>query len=365
MRTLVVLLFTCLAGSAQNDSAVVLHSTFETDTAGWTAVGGGSLAVSHGALELSYELGTKNFSGALLPVSVKLAPTQRLRFSVKSDHDTTIAVVLIEKNPGGGHYSAWFRAPANSLQQIELSAADFSTDMGPNDPLDADGKLDFDQVQAILIADLAHFLGQLSDRPNFPIIVSRPAGRHRLVLASFEILNGSSGRLPASETLIPIDSFDRGFQEWLTLGGMNLKLSPRDNPLGEPGLEASYEQSEGQFPLLLHRLSNFDLAKAKRVSFDIASEHEATLLISLELKKPGGDGPRYTLTIFPPGDRKVFHVNLELADFQRDQSQPNTAQARLDPSQLNSIAIMDISAAAGGEAGPNKIWIGKLEALTN
>jgi hypothetical protein len=148
-------------------------------------------------------------------------------------------------------------------------------------------------------------------------------------------------------------------------GRNDLKLSPRNNPLGEPGLEASYQQTEGQYAVLLHRLSNIDLAKAKRVSFDIASEHDATLLVSLEIKKPGGNGPRYTITIFPPADRKVFHVNLTLSDFQRDQTQLNPAPAKLDPSQLNSIAIMDISAAAGGDGGANTIWIGKLEALTN
>jgi hypothetical protein len=365
MRTLAVLLLTCLAALPQQ-SSVVFHSTFEgTNTAGWTAVGGGSLLVSQGTLDLSYDLGTKNFSGVLWPVSVKLAQTHRLRFSVKSDHDTTIAVLLIEKNPGGGHYSAWVRATANSMQQVELASADFSADIGPNDPVDVDGKLDLDQVQSIVLVDLAHFLGQLADRPNFPVIVSKPTGKHKLVLAGFEILDGPSGRRPPSETLIPIDSFDRGFHEWITLGGMDLKLSPRDNPLGEPGLEASYEQTEGQYAVLLHRLSNIDLAKAKRVSFDIASEHDATLLISLELKKPGGDGPRYTITIFPPAGRKVFHVKLALSDFQRDPTQPKPAPAKLDRSQLNSIAIMDISAANGGEAGPNKIWIGKLEALTN
>jgi hypothetical protein len=189
-------------------------------------------------------------------------------------------------------------------------------------------------------------------------------GKHKLVLTSFEIISRASDHRPPIESLIPIDRFDRGFSEWITLGGMKLKLSPRDNPLGEPGLEASYEQIEGQFAVLLHRLSNIDLAKAKRVSFDIASDHDATLVVSLELKKPGGDGPRYTATIYPPGNRKVFHLNLALSDFERDQTQPNSSPAKLDPSQLNSIAITDISAATGGDAGPNTIWIGKLEALT-
>src|SRR5712692_7770942 len=179
MRVFVVLFFGCLAALAQQES-VVLHSTFkESDTAGWNAVGSGSVLARQGSLELSYELGAKNFSGAAWPVSVKLVETHRLRFSVKSDHDTAIAVLLIEKSPGGGHYSTWFWAPANTLQQIELSPWDFSLDIGPNDPVDADGKLDLDQLQSIVVLDLAHFLGQLADRPNFPVMVSKATGQHK------------------------------------------------------------------------------------------------------------------------------------------------------------------------------------------
>src|SRR5260370_41925439 len=191
MRTPVVLFFACLAALVQQESSVVLHSTFkESDTAGWNAVGSGSLLASQGALELSYELGAKSFSGAAWPVSLKLAETHRLRFSVKSDHDTAIAVLLIEKNPGGGHYSTWFWAPANTLQRIELAPSDFSADIGPNDPVDADGKLDFAQLQSIVLLDMAHFLGQLADRPNFPVFVSKATGNPQLVLAAFDILIG-------------------------------------------------------------------------------------------------------------------------------------------------------------------------------
>src|SRR5260370_42359513 len=92
----------------------------------------------------------------------------------------------------------------------------------PNDPVDADGKLDFDQVQAIVLADLCHFLGQLADRPNFPVFVAKATGKHKLVLADFEILSSLPQRDPASETLIPIDRFDRGFTECIPPGAMNL-----------------------------------------------------------------------------------------------------------------------------------------------
>ena len=78
------------------------------------------------------------------------------------------------------------------------------------------------------------------------------------------------------------------------------------------------------------------------------------------MKKAGSvQGPRFSATIYPPAGRKVFHVNLSLDTFEQDQSGPG----KLDPSRLKSIAITDVTAAGGGDAGSNTIWIGKVEAL--
>jgi hypothetical protein len=131
-----------------------------------------------------------------------------------------------------------------------------------------------------------------------------------------------------------------------------------------PALEAAYEQTDGRYALLIRRLSNLDLSKAGRLAFDVASERDAVLVASLELNAPGqSDGPRYNLTIFPPAERKPFHVNLRLADFEHDPNSPPPGPAHVDASRLKSIAISDITAADGGETGRNTIWIANLEAL--
>jgi hypothetical protein len=126
-----------------------------------------------------------------------------------------------------------------------------------------------------------------------------------------------------------------------------------DNPLGTRALRARYAQDEAQFELLLRRLTNLDLSKATRLAFDIASEHEATLVISLESKQ----GARHNMTIYPPGGRERFHVDLKLSDFE--------GPGKLDPRQLKTIAITDITAAAGGAPATNTIWIGKVETASN
>ena len=74
-----------------------------------------------------------------------------------------------------------------------------------------------------------------------------------------------------------IDSFDRGFVPWITSGVMNLKLAAPDNPLHEPALEASYDQTDSPPPVLLRRIGNHDLSKAVRLDFHVASDEESWL----------------------------------------------------------------------------------------
>jgi hypothetical protein len=337
--------------AAQSETDILLRQTFDTDTAGWLAIGqGGGVRVENGRLAFSYEVKAKQFALAVLPAPPGLGRLRRLRFRIKTDHATALAVLLSEKKPGGGNYTATFWAPAETWQQVELTPADFSVSDGPNDPVDADGRLDLDAVEGIGLTDLAQFFLAQADNPDFPAIVDRASGSHTVLLDGFELLGGSA---PAHAAGLSIDGFNRGFLQWITMGGVRLRVAPRENPLGMPAMEASYVQAEGHYGLLLRRLANLDLSQARRLAFDVASEREATLAVSLETKK----GQRFQLTIFPPGKREVFHVNLRLADFE--------GPGRLEPGQLKSIAITDISAAGGGAELANTIWIGKMEGVAN
>lgn len=79
-------------------------------------------------------------------------------------------------------------------------------------------------------------------------------------------------------------------------------------------------------------------------------------MVSIEMKKPGGgQGPRFTLPIFPPGGKELFHVDLKLADFE--------GQGQFDPAQWRSLAIVDVSTASGGQPGANRLWIGNVRAV--
>jgi hypothetical protein len=346
MRLVLMVFVAASAAFAQPDT--LLRQTFDTDTSGWMVMGkGGSVRVSEGALAFSYELKARQIALAVLPVPDGFARMQRLRFRVKADHDTALVVLLSEKKPGGGNYTAQFWAPANVWQQVELNAADFSAADGPTDPVDADGKLDLDEVEGIGITDMAAFFLAQADNPSFPVAVDAASGMHTVWIDDFEVL-GAAGAAHSSSR---IDSFDRGYLEWLTMGGVKLKLVGKENPLGMPAMQAEFGASDGRYGLLLRSVANLDLKQATRLVFDIASDRAVTLAVSLETKK----GERFNLTIFPPAKKEVFHVNLRLEDFEGD--------GKMNAGQWKSIAITDITAADGGVAPANTLWIGKMEGV--
>jgi len=357
-----VLFAAALLASAQQNPEVLLRQDFETGAPGWFALGaaGGSVRVTHepgqthsgnSALAFTYEVKRGQSSVAVMPAPSSLARMQHMRFWVKTDRDTSVAVLLSETQPGGGNYTAWFWSPANAWQPIDLTPGDFVLSDGPQDPKDADGKLDLDQLQAVGVLDLASFF----PAPPSP---SGQAEPRTMWIDDFEALSGPA---PAEDSAMRIDNFDRGFLPWITIGVMDLKLAEAGNPLGnqadnplrEPALEASYEQRDNPLPVLLRRIGNYNLAKAARLDFDVASDEETTLVIALEVKRPGvAQGPRFTLPIFPPGKREVFHVSVKLEDFQ--------GQGKLDPAQLKTLIVTDPAAAGDGVGTHNRIWIGKV-----
>jgi hypothetical protein len=350
MRLAALSLIVFAAAYAQADRPVLLHQTFADGTAGWLSMGqGGSMGSLAGTLEFAYEIKPKQFALAVLPAPPEIARLTALRFRVKTDHDTALAVLLSEKKPGGGNYTATFWAPAGQWQAIELSPSDFVASDRPTDPVDADSRLDLDQVEGVGIADLAQLFLAQPESPEFPVWIEGASGRHTLQIADFQIIGGSSA---ASRPTLAIDRFDRGFLEWITLGGMRLKLADSGNPLQLPALEASYERSEGRYSVMVRRLSNLDLSKATGLAFDIASRTEANVVVSLELK----NGRRFNQSIFPPAGGEVFSVRLQFTDF--------NGEGKLDPAQLRSLALTDVSALEGGGGERNTLWIGRVAGVT-
>jgi hypothetical protein len=363
MRTVCLICLAALSALAQHESPTLLFQTFDKDASGWTAMGDGAevrttrdaarARPGHAALEFTYDIAPKRFAGAVLGAPESIGRMRSLRFWARSDHNTALGVLLAEKKPGGGNYVAWFWAPANAWQAIELTPAEFTAADGPNDPVDPDGKLDVDQVNGIGVFDLAQYFSQFPAGPALPLSVAAQSGRHSLWLDSFEVSAGAPALPTAAAETAPIDPPGRGFLQWIAPGQMDLRVSGADGPLGAGALQASYHPVEGRIELLVRRVPNAQLAAARRLVFDIASEREAALMVVIEMTQPGGGtGPRFTMPVYPPGGREVFHVDLKLADFH--------GPGQFDPARWRTIAIIETPSA---DAGPNTLWVANLAAV--
>jgi len=315
VRALVTLCLAAAGAVAQTPSDVVFRQQFQADTEGWVAIGDGATVSvepaepgagdTSGKLIFSYERAAGKHAGAILRAPDGFDRARTLRLRLRSDRPTAFALLLSEKKPGGGNYAAWFSVPGAAMQTIELSPADFTVTDGAGDPVDSDGKLDLDAVEGIGLFDLSQFL------PN-----NEGLERNTVAIEEFEILSTPPGS---------------AYTGWVALGSMKMKPLPG-------GVEAAYRQTEGQLDLLVRRVAPSQALPA-RLSFDVASKEECTLVVALEMKKTGGgQGPRFTLPIYPPGGNESFHVDLKLADFQGD--------GTFDPAQWKSLAIVAIEPEA-------------------
>jgi hypothetical protein len=236
-----------------------------------------------------------------------------------------------------------------------LAPADFALNEGPADPVDRTGRLDRDQIQGIGILDLGQAFQTLRD-PDLPIVIDPQKGSHTLYLDDF-----SASTQPASPPKPKtIGRLDRGFLTWVTMGGATLAIDTSDNPLGKPALKWEYEQPAGRYVVITHGFAGMDLRGAERLTFDIASRNRCDLVVFLEETSPRkNQGPRYKLVLEIPGGSQKAEQSVRFADFELDSTGP-AGNARLDPSKLKSISVMDGTSASG--ARKNTAWISELTA---
>lgn len=371
----------CLASLARTvqqpgaSQGLLLSDTFAGKQAGWMAFGTGGeirltpdaahIKTGKPALAFDYKIAPNQFVAAVLPVGTgSLARMTKLKFWLKTDSSTAVGVILSEKKPEGGNYAAIVWSPKDTWQQIELTPEDFAPSEGPNDPKDPDGKLDLDQIEGVGVIDLGEMFVNLSGKPELPIAVEQVAGAHTLDVDDFQALaEAPPAASPKASASVVIDDFHRPYLSWLTLGGADLSRSLSGNPLGGPALEVRYQQLEGKFVVIAHPLGHVDLHGSGSLSFDIASNKDAQIVMALEKRKPGSnEGPRYNASFQVPGNRQVLHKSISFAEFQLDENGPADPEGKLNPDQIKSVSLLDITAAFSHEQQQNTLWLGQLKA---
>ena len=363
------------AQTAQHSESprVLLSDTFASKQPAWMAFGSSGEVrltpeAAHAktgkpALAFNYKIAPNQLVAAVLPVEYgSLAKMTRLKFWLKTDSSTGIAILLSEKKPEGGNYGAVIWSPKDTWQQIELTPGDFAVSEGPTDPKDPDNKLDLDEIEGIGVIDLGQMFVNFAGKPDLPLVVDVSPGAHTFCLDELQALAESPAASPAkADTVITIDDFHRPQLGWITLGGAELSRSASDNPLGAPALEARYEQIEGKFVVFAHPLAQVNLRGSDRIAFDISSNKDLQMVVSLETRKPGSsEGPRYNTAIQVPGNGKPVHESLAFTQFNLDENSPSDPDGKLIPEQIKTVSLIDITGAFTHERQKNTFWVSNL-----
>jgi hypothetical protein len=336
----------------------ILFQDFENDTGQWKGVGGSAavyvtkdaenIKTGHGALQFSYTVQAGQFEAMTRPLpKAALTSLQSIKFWIKSSRDTTILLALQEE--GGGRFATIFSVAKDKWQNVEVAPADFLLQDGPNDPKDANGKLDLEKIEFIGLIDFDQVLMQLVGSAPEPIaqMLRIPDGPRTLYLDDVTL---SSQPLPAIEETpdaASIDLFQRPQVEWASIGGATLERlqakDPKDN-----ALKVTYPQAPGRLMALIKPVHRGALAGKKQLTFRAASMKPTTFFVQLE--ETGGG--KYNASFTVPGNATPTPLTLNFADFKTSQDS-NDTNDHLDLDQVKQMFIADISGLMGG--GPEVI----------
>ena len=203
------------------------------------------------------------------------------------------------------------------------------------------------------------------ETPESVSLFTKHLGPHTLLLDDFTL---STDPLPAEAAPadpkeskgIWIDAMNRETLAWMPLGVAQMRLDKTEVPFKGRALRMDYTQGDGPFIAVIHDMRRYNLTKADRLSFEVASAKSAKVLIGLEEK----GGARYNALIDVPGDSVPTRKSISFADFALAEDSPKDSNGHLDLDQLKSITIVDATGFFGLGKQKNTLWIGPIRALT-
>ncbi len=342
----------------------ILHHTFEKGGDGWTGFGPtakistsqetADVKVGKSSLKFDYSVKKGQFDVLALQLpGDTLTKAKSFNFWVKPDSTGALALSLQEKD--GGRYIAIFAVTANKWQQVSVATSDFLLSSEPNDPKDADGKLDLDEVENVSIIDLMQIFAQGGD-PAFEKMFSVKMGAHSLLINDFVV---SDVAIPGSEPKPGIvEDYTRPQLQWLGIGTTSI-TSLSGKPLDGPGIKVSYTQQNDKIMGIIRRVPNGALKGSESISFTAASDRKVYLLFQLEQK----GGGKFNMSFEIPGDQtsRTYTVKLKDLNLAGDSKDPN---AELTLGDVTQLILVDASGISGQGMGDTNLYIGKITAKT-
>ncbi|MGV3618878.1 MAG: hypothetical protein ACO1SV_26430 [Fimbriimonas sp.] len=351
------------AAFAQAPAEPLIKHTFAEDAAGWIPVGNGAKVVifhdpalgapTTGALRLNYQVQKGEFNGLYLPTPFdSLKTAQSIKFSVRADQGTVIAVALQEEEEG--RYVAVFHAPKDGWQPVELSVHDFALAMEKDDPKDPNAKLDLERVTGIFIGDLSQIFASIEDPKAKDLFEVKP-GPHTLYLDDFTVSSTPVAPSTASAGAdVRIDSFAHPQLAWYGLGGVKMSRAS-GTPLEGAALKADYRQAPGKPIILTRNMMPWVLTQSKSLAFDAASAQASKLIVQVEET----EGGKYNATVDVPAGSQAKHFDLPFADFKASDDAKDPS-GKLEVGKIKQITFIDATGMLQSADRDNTLWINNL-----
>ena len=341
--------------------------TFEDDQPGFIAFGGtAKVGISrdadfvkngNAALRFDYSIDKTGFQAMLLPAVGGLANMKSLKFWIRTDHTTPIAVAL-QEGEAGARYIAVFTSPKDKWQQVELAPEDFHLMDDADSPKDANNKLDLDQVMFVAVGDFGQFLVAMAQGPLANLFKVK-MGAHALHIDDFSISTQPLPMPAVDEDELALDLFAHPQVGWVGIGDVRLeRVEKTVNGKPMPGVQLDYTRVPNTFAAFLARIGKSKLRGMGSLRMQVSSERAATLAVQLE--EAGGGKYYATLDVKAGAEPQAIEVgfdNLKESDDSKDQNH------QLNPEQVQQIIILDPATFIGqADNKTNVVWIGNLRA---
>lgn len=350
-----------LCVSAHAQTPPIVSQNYDKGTAGWMGIGGSARldtssdparvrAAGKPVLQFDYTVEKKTLNALILPVTPgDWAKAGSLAFGVRTDADTALVVTVEEE--GGGRWTSLAQVKKGAWQSVALGTADFVLSRDGDAPPDPNGKLDVDKVRSVSLLDAAQFFLRIEDANFKALMPAVSEGPRQMLLADFTVTETP----PAGGAAFRLDGHNRPQVGWVTLGNVALSRAGSTNPTEGPALEARYTQQPMKLVALIRGLPAGALAAGTALNLTLAAEKTTTLMVQLE----DHAGGKFSARVEVEGGKVGRKVVLSLNEFQPE---GDSKTQKLDRKQIKQLLIGDIGGFLIGEAQPQVLWIGAVEA---
>ncbi len=360
-----LLVAACMALSgAVLAQAPILQWSFDGDTGSWqTTDQTGHVLVTTdpnvirsdeggGVLEHAYTPAIGQISALVSPIESGLTGGRSLRLWMKTTDYALVAAVLAEADQS--RYMATFYSLPDRWQEVALDFSEFEL---TDDTQDENGRLDPQQVQAIMLGDIVSFLAQAAEQVPFilaPDLESRMMWLDELVVSSEPLEPRWQQAEVEGARTVRVDGFETSPLHWFILTGKGIEVD-YDNELkaeGSLSLRVRYDLPAGKIFGVLTGLRGVPLTGMNRLSLAVMSETPTLLLV--ELKEADESKYRTTFQLEALDEFETLDVALTEFALGDDSTDEN---GRLDMDQVKEMVIADISAMAEMPVTVNTIWL--------